>query len=85
MLNPNNVHPDIKKVLDKEEITDNDLFNRYTDLYIGCQNYAQAYRIMNGGVWRSMSTIFQPNKGSDMDHYPIAIEISFGYIKEILN
>lgn len=86
MVDLNNVHPDIKEVLDKEQINEKNLFNLYSDLYIGCQDHKQVYRIKNAGVWRSMSTIFVPNKGSDMDHYPIALEISFGYINsEILN
>lgn len=78
--NVNDIHPEIKKVLDDNQIKDKDLYNRYSDLYIGCQSHAQATKIKNAGIWRSMSTIFTANKGSDMDHYPCCLEIAFGYI-----
>ena len=80
MLKFEDIHEDVVKVLKANDIKEADLYNHYSDLYIGCKNHATASKILNAGVWRSMSSIFTPNKGSDMDQYPVAVDIAFAYV-----
>lgn len=63
------------EVLKKEGLTENDLYNHYSDLYIGCNSHEQAQRIINE---IKTATTFIPQKDSDMGKYPIAIEIPLG-------
>lgn len=57
-------------------------FQRYSDMYVGCENYNAAAAIRDGGPWKSMASTFRPNKGSDMDRFPWAVDIPFAYLHE---
>lgn len=60
-------------------ITEEDLFNSNSDLYIGCKSVWQAQDIIKDQS-QALYTTFIPEKDSDMDKYPIAVEIVFGYM-----
>ena len=72
------IHSDVVPVLKEEKIKESALFNNYSDLYIGCKDFAQANRVLKAGIWKAMSSVFVPQKDSDMDIYPIAADIAFG-------
>ena len=84
MISFSNVHPDVVKVLKQEGIQESDLFNHYSDLYVGCKDMTQAGRILSSGTWRGLSTVFKPQKGSDMEKYPAAVDIAFGAVGQDL-
>ena len=73
------------EVLKANDIKEEDLSNRYSDLYIGCKSPAQASRISEAGHWRAMSTIFVPQKGSDGDKYPFMLEIGLAAMQHYVN
>ena len=73
------VHTDVVKVLKEHNIQEEDLFNHYSDLYIGCRDYNTASKIRTAGIWKAMSSTFKPQKGSEMDKYPVAVDIAFAY------
>jgi len=70
----------LKEALVFHNIKEENLFNYYGDLYVGCSNLTQASKILNAGVWRGMSSTFKPLKGSEMEKYPIAVDIGLGAI-----
>lgn len=76
MIPFNEIDPDVAECLKKCGIKETDLFNHYSDLYVGCQDTIQA-RLVLGGKWRTMSSVFVPQQGSDMDNYTCAIDIPF--------
>ena len=78
MIPFNKLPENIVEVLKANDIKETDLFNHYSDLYVGCNTYEQALNILNGGAWRSLSGTFMPQKGSDMDNYTIGVDIAFG-------
>jgi hypothetical protein len=59
-------------------------FNHASDLYIGCDDRDQALKIKNGGPWKSMAEVFVPNKGSDMQNFPVAVDIPFACLSEFI-
>lgn len=80
MITFNDIHKDIIPVLKTNGVTEKDLFNYHSDLYIGCKTFDQARKIAIGGIWRAMSDVFNPQSGSDMNKYPVAVDIAFGYV-----
>lgn len=87
MVEFSKIHSDIIPVLKEQGITEKELF-AYDDrfeLYIGCKSYIQAKEILTGGLWKAMSNIFRPQKGSDMDMFPYAVEIWGGYTHWLTN
>lgn len=78
MIKFEDIHPNIVPVLKEHGIKETDLFNHYSDLYIGCPDWNTARKIQTAGVWSAMSSIFKPQKGSEMDMYPQAVDIAFG-------
>lgn len=82
------LHDDIIPCLIENGITENDLFDageKSTDAYIGCKSRTQAQKILRGGIWGALSSIFAPQKGSDMEHYPVAVDIAFGNISKAVS
>lgn len=75
----------LANVLIQNGIKEEDLFKHQTDLYVGCKFARQASLILNGGKWRAISETFIPQKGSDMEHYPIAVDIGFALLDYELN
>lgn len=73
------IHIEVANVLRINGIKNDDLFSRYGDLMVGCENWSQAIKIRSMGTWRSISDVFTPNKGSDMEGYLYAVEIPFAY------
>lgn len=71
------IHPDVAVFLKKRSIPENRLFSWHSDLYIGCTSHSEAAAILNGGSWSAMSSIFRPEKGSDMEMYPYGVDIAF--------
>jgi hypothetical protein len=78
MISFETLNDDLKEILIKEGISENDLYSHYSDLYVGCKDFSQARRILTGGVWKGLSSTFVPQKGSDMDKYPCAVDIALG-------
>jgi hypothetical protein len=68
---------ELVRVLESHKITEDDLFNYQGDLYVGCKYKSQALLIKNSGSWKSCSDTFVPQKGSDMEKYPVAIDIGW--------
>lgn len=75
------IDPKYVEVLKENGIKEYDLFNYRTDLYIGCKNKKQAENILSNAIFRAVSNIFVPQKESDMQKYPCAVDLAFGYWK----
>ena len=73
------IQKEVANVLRINGIKNDDLFSRYGDLMVGCENWDQAIKIISMGPWAAISGIFTPNKGSDMEGYLYAVEIPFAY------
>lgn len=69
-------------IMDRFGIPADAFFNHYSDMYVGCADHTQAIAVRDGGEWKSMATIFTPQKGSDMDRFPYAVDIPFAYMAE---
>lgn len=69
---------ELVRVLESHKITEDDLFNYQGDLYVGCKSRTQADLIKNSGSWKSCSSIFIPQEGSDMEKYKTAVDIGWG-------
>lgn len=79
------LHNDLVPVLIENGITEDDLYAHATDAYIGCIHRQQALKILNGGIWGALSSIFTPQKGSDMEKYPVAVDIAFGNVQKAVD
>lgn len=79
------IQEDVAAYLKLKGIKETDLYNHSSDLYVGCPDYVTAMHIMRGGIWKAMSSIFVPQKGSDMDKYPYAVDIPFAYLKAFVD
>lgn len=67
----------IVTILEQNNIKEQDLFNYCSDLYIGCTNTQQAISLLKEAPIKSIANTFYPQKGSDMENYPIAVELGF--------
>lgn len=59
-------------------VEEKDLFTHESDLYVGCKTYEQSNVLKK--EFKHMATKFFPEAGSEMDHYPVAVDIAFGYM-----
>lgn len=66
-------------ILRKNGITDMDLRRSYSDLYVGC-THEQAKAISKEINSPSICSRFRAQKGSDMDHYQICLELAFACV-----
>jgi len=73
------LNPKLLEKLKSLGVTEDDLFNHYSDLYIGCTDIKQSLEILSGES-RAIFSTFIPQEGSNMDKYGIAVEVVFGYI-----
>lgn len=71
-----------KDIMDRFNMPADAFFQRYSDMYVGCESYEKAVMVRQGGAWKSMAEIFKPNKGSDMERFPYAVDIPFAYLHE---
>ena len=78
MIPFNYINEDLLKVLQEHKITEEDLFHYHGDLYVGCKSHTQATIIKNSGKWKAVSSIFVPQKGSEMEKYSHAVDVGFG-------
>lgn len=81
MIKFEDIHKDVANVLEKMGIGEENLFNHYSDLYVGCDTIEQARELRDSGKWKSMSSIFTPQKGSDMEHFKFAVDIGLAYVQ----
>lgn len=79
------IHPDVATAAIEYGITEEDLFHKESDLLIGCKSLNQAAAINGTGMWKSLSDIYRPEKGSDLDHYPYVLQLSFAYLAHFVN
>lgn len=79
MSHPNN---DVqKRIREACGIPDEAFFSHYSDMYVGCKDYAQVQAVLKAALPFKGQT-FTPQKGSDMDKYPVAVDIPFAYMNE---
>lgn len=79
------LNSDLAETLKRNNVFENDLFHHYGDLYVGCRNTVQAKNIKEAGPWRSMSSLFTPQKESSMDSYPVGIDIGLAAMQHDFN
>lgn len=74
----NTISKDHAVILKGNGVTNEDLFQQASDLYVGCKSLEQAGAIIKDFNSPSIASSFKPQKGSDMEKYPIAVDIAFG-------
>jgi hypothetical protein len=77
MIKFEDIKPELATLLKELGVPEKNLFNHYSDLYIGCNGHAQASRIARESSPKG--GLFKPQEGSDMDHFSIAVDIPFSY------
>jgi hypothetical protein len=77
MITFKDLNKDLVEVLKENGVTEKDIRNRYSDLYVGCRSIGQASCIINSEKFKGSGDLFTPQEGSDMDEYPICIDIYF--------
>ncbi|MDB4590949.1 hypothetical protein OAH77_04530 [Flavobacteriaceae bacterium] len=80
LLSFNTINQEFVETLKKHGIKNENLYKSNSDLYAGCHSHKQAIGLMESFKKSYPSSVnsFKPNKGSDMEKYPIAIELAFG-------
>lgn len=67
------------QILQECNVSENNLYNHNSDLYVGCRHVSIANKIVEKIGSPAIASKFIPNKDSDMAKYPIAVEINFAY------
>lgn len=70
------INESLVEVLKKEGVTSEMCSTRYSDLYVDCKSLTQANKIANGGIWKSMSSVFKSNA----EPFGPCVEIGCAYL-----
>jgi hypothetical protein len=72
------INDGLMAVLKRLGVSADRVSNRYSDTYVMCATYQEAYTIANAGPWKSMADVFRTNpEHPDAKQWPWGVDIPF--------